>query len=271
MRGTPPSPAQCTPTPRASHSVPPVGSARMGPPRFPSEAGAGAGPEDGQGFGVCLPLPGDTGGPRCAPGALTWFAAGSLRDGGQGPAGPAGAAGRQGRRYRGRSGSLGCPGTAGRCSEPGCVLRNVRHPLPAPSALPAPFSSQPWHHWAVFSGAGGISHPSVSPLGHFPPRSQPQNPPSATPSPRRGPPAPLPEGQGRGSSLSLHPGGAVRGPRAVLSPQRDPSCLIQSSGRAVKAARQHLGRAGPGSGGVPGVGGTLDPHLCLLCPLRSQG
>lgn len=126
--------------------------------------------------------------------------------------------------------------TAGRCSRARlCPLEWAASPPCSqcpPCSLLFPTLGLPG---CVFGAAGHFPSQLFLPsaISHLvPSRSQPQNPHSATPSPCWGPPALLPEGQRKGSSLSLHPEGAIGGPRAILSSQRDPSCRIQSSGKA---------------------------------------
>lgn len=158
--------------------------------------------------------------------------------------------------------------------EPGFVPWNVQHPLPARSALLAPFSSQPWDCRAAFLGLQGISHLSFfSPLPSptsFPagasPRTLTQPPPH-----HAGDPQPCCQrGRERAAAspcIQKEPSG---GP--------GPSCHLRGIPAAVSRARGRHGEGGergssaPGGsqgqalGWVPGVGGSLDPHLCLLCP-----
>lgn len=124
--------------------------------------------------------------------------------------------------------------------EPGFVPWNVQHPLPAPSALLAPFSSQPWG-WGRISPLSDISH--LVPAGASP-RTLTQ------PAPRRaGDPQPCCQrGRGRAAAspcIQKEPSG---GPEPSCHLRGIPAAVAElgeGTGRAVKGACQHLeaGRA----------------------------
>lgn len=215
-----------------------------------------------------LPLPRGHRGSLLCPGALTWLAAGSLWDGGQGPAGPARTAGKQDRGYSGRTGICGVQsgwaGAAGRCSQAWlCPLEcaaSSSFSQRSPCSLLFPTPGLPgcvlWH-----CGASPTPAPPRPDISLVPsPRTLTQPPPH-----HNGDPQPCCQ---RGRE------------RAAASPciQKEPSGgpgLSRHLGGIPAAASRARGRHGEGAGrglSAPGVGpggggSSLDPHLCLLCPL----
>lgn len=169
-------------------------------------------------------------------------------------------------------------------AEPGFVPWDVQHLLPAPSALLAPFSSPPWDPPGCVSWSCQAfpipAHPPLTSPNLLPVQANPRalSHPLIVP----GAPSLVAWGGGlrRGSSFSPQAEEAIRGPRATLSTQKDPSCPAgllraeprEGTGRVVKGSLSapggRQGQAGDGASGVGGLwmlgsGCSAHPPLCF--------